>query len=187
MFLPTPEDLRRLRLKAGLTQKELARRAGVSQSLIARIERGDINPRLSTLRRIMEVLYEVLEEGLTAEAIMHKPVIAVNEDDPVEKVVKIMEKYGISQVPVLDSNNRVVGTIMESTIIKQLLNRRVENIFKKKAKEIMEPPLPMVPPTAKNSTILSLLMEYPAVLVSSGGKLVGIISKIDFIRSRLKE
>jgi len=186
MFLPTSEDIRRLRLKAGLTQKELAKRAGVSQSLIARIERGDINPRLSTLRKIVEVLYEVLEEGLTAEAIMHKPVISVHEDDSVEKVVKIMEKYGISQVPVLDSNNRVVGTIMESTILKQLVNKKVENIFKKKAKEIMEPPLPVIPPSTKNSTILSLLSEYPAVLVSSQGKIIGIISKIDFIKSRLK-
>ncbi|MDP6459157.1 MAG: helix-turn-helix domain-containing protein, partial [Candidatus Hydrothermarchaeota archaeon] len=38
--LPIPEDLKKFRLKVGLTQTKLARRAGVSQSLIARIEAG---------------------------------------------------------------------------------------------------------------------------------------------------
>ena len=46
-FIPSPEDIRRMRIRAGLTQKELAERAGVSQSLIARIERGSVDPRLS--------------------------------------------------------------------------------------------------------------------------------------------
>ncbi|HIQ55845.1 MAG TPA: helix-turn-helix domain-containing protein, partial [Pyrodictium sp.] len=55
MRIPTPEELRKLRLKAKLTQRELAKRAGVSQSLIARLERGQVNVRLSTLQRILEV------------------------------------------------------------------------------------------------------------------------------------
>ncbi|MHA1431033.1 MAG: helix-turn-helix domain-containing protein, partial [Candidatus Freyarchaeota archaeon] len=51
--LPTPEDIKRLRKKVGLTQTELAEKAGVSQSLIARIESGSVDPRLSTLQRIL--------------------------------------------------------------------------------------------------------------------------------------
>lgn len=45
---------------ARLTQEELARRAGVQQSLIARVERGR-DVRLSTMRRLYEALgYRVL-------------------------------------------------------------------------------------------------------------------------------
>ena len=53
MELPTPEDLRQRRTELDLTQSSLADKAGVSQPLIARIEGGDVDPRLSTLRRIV--------------------------------------------------------------------------------------------------------------------------------------
>ena len=56
MKLPTPQDLRERRTTLELTQSTLAERAGVSQPLIARIEGGDVDPRLSTLRRIVNAL-----------------------------------------------------------------------------------------------------------------------------------
>jgi transcriptional regulator with XRE-family HTH domain len=40
------------RRRAGLTQRDLAARAGTSQAAIARIERGLVNPTLDTLRRV---------------------------------------------------------------------------------------------------------------------------------------
>jgi transcriptional regulator with XRE-family HTH domain len=44
------------RIEHGLSQAELARRCGVSQPAIARIERGEHEPRLATLRRIAHAL-----------------------------------------------------------------------------------------------------------------------------------
>jgi DNA-binding XRE family transcriptional regulator len=41
-----------LRVEHGLSQAELARRCGVSQPAIARLERGEHEPRLATLRRV---------------------------------------------------------------------------------------------------------------------------------------
>jgi transcriptional regulator with XRE-family HTH domain len=44
------------RIEHGLSQAELARRCGVSQPAIARLERGEHEPRLATLRRIAHAL-----------------------------------------------------------------------------------------------------------------------------------
>ena len=50
----TPSQLvRTARLRAGLTQAEVARRAGTSQPNVNRIERGVSEPELSTLRRAL--------------------------------------------------------------------------------------------------------------------------------------
>src|SRR3954447_25216329 len=41
------------RQRAGLSQRELARRTGVAQPTIARIERGQVDARISTLERLL--------------------------------------------------------------------------------------------------------------------------------------
>ena len=45
--------LREARLRAGLTQAELAARAATARSQISRYERGDVLPSLETLRRLI--------------------------------------------------------------------------------------------------------------------------------------
>jgi ribosome-binding protein aMBF1 (putative translation factor) len=44
------------RLEKGWSQKELAARVGTSQSYIARLEAGSIDPQVSTLKRLSAVL-----------------------------------------------------------------------------------------------------------------------------------
>jgi transcriptional regulator with XRE-family HTH domain len=51
------------RLRAGLTQQQLAKRAGVSQPALARIESGRISPRIDTANRILKGC------GMTLEAV----------------------------------------------------------------------------------------------------------------------
>ena len=48
--------LRKMRLEAGLTQSQLAKLVGVSQAHIAKIEGEKVDPRLSTVNKILEVL-----------------------------------------------------------------------------------------------------------------------------------
>jgi transcriptional regulator with XRE-family HTH domain len=45
--------LRAARRRSGLTQRELARRAGTSQSVVARIEQGRTDPSTATLARLL--------------------------------------------------------------------------------------------------------------------------------------
>ena len=59
---PDPGALvRDTRLRHGLSQETLARRAGTTQRQIGRIERGEISPSISTLARVLAALGERLE------------------------------------------------------------------------------------------------------------------------------
>ena len=183
--LPTPEYIRYLRKRAGLTQKELARRAGVSQSLIARIESGTVDPRLSTLRKILRVLEESVGGGVKAQEVMHSPVIVLREDDCVEKAARLMWEKGISQIPVIDDRGKPVGTVFEKDLVNALLTHRGE-ARRIKVSEVMDDVLPIVGPSEDVERVVSLLLQgVPAVLVMERGEVVGIITKSDIIAKYL--
>lgn len=60
---PLAERLRSLRVLRKLTQPELAARAGISLSLLAKLEQGQTNnPRLDTLRALAKALGVTLDE-----------------------------------------------------------------------------------------------------------------------------
>ena len=50
------EKIRQIRIKKGLTQKDLAKRLYVSQSYIANYENGNRKPKIETLQRIAAAL-----------------------------------------------------------------------------------------------------------------------------------
>ncbi|WP_157969603.1 helix-turn-helix domain-containing protein [Haloplanus rubicundus] len=53
--LPTPEELRELRILSGLTIREVAHRIDVSPDSVRRWEKGQHSPRLTDVRVIVEV------------------------------------------------------------------------------------------------------------------------------------
>jgi len=48
--------LRKLRSRAGFSQRELAERIGSTQSAVARMEKGEAEPRFCTLEKLAEAL-----------------------------------------------------------------------------------------------------------------------------------
>jgi transcriptional regulator with XRE-family HTH domain len=49
-------NIREMRRRAAMTQVELAREAGLSMMTLSRIERGESEPRASTLRKLAKAL-----------------------------------------------------------------------------------------------------------------------------------
>jgi len=174
MDLPTPDDLRERRTDLGLTQSELAGHADVSQPLIARIEGGDVDPRLSTLRRIVEAL-EAAEGGiLRAEDLMNAPVISVEPDDAVRETKTLMDEKGYSQVPVV--RDGVPQGLIGNSDIRQ---RPEENVGELPVAEVMHESIASVVPDATVDEVDAYLNHNDAVLVVDNGETVGIITAAD--------
>jgi len=50
------DNLKRQRIRKALTQEELARKARLTTASVARIERNETEPRMSTLRKLAKAL-----------------------------------------------------------------------------------------------------------------------------------
>ena len=177
MELPTPEDLRERRTDLELTQSELAERADVSQPLIARIEGGDVDPRLSTLRRIVDALEEAEGGVLRARDLMHSPVVSVAPDDSVHETTELMDKKGYSQVPVVREGTPqgLIGT-------SDVRQRSEENVGDLPVAKVMGESMTAVEPDATLDAVDSHLDHNDAVLVVEDGETVGIITGADVAR-----
>ncbi|MFB6184082.1 MAG: CBS domain-containing protein [Haloarculaceae archaeon] len=174
MDLPTPEDLREWRNTVDLTQSDLADRADVSQPLIARIEGGDVDPRLSTLRRIVNALEEAEGGILRAEDLMNSPVYSVAPDDSVRDAKRLMDEEAYSQVPVI-RDGTPQGLIGNSDI----RQHSEENVGELPVAEVMHSSITTVEPEATIDAVDSHLDHHEAVLVVRNGETIGIITEAD--------
>ncbi|AMM54431.1 CBS domain-containing protein [Pyrococcus kukulkanii] len=175
-----PRDIKKIRKELGITQEELARKAGVTQAYIAKLEAGKVDPRLSTFNRILRALIECQKAKVTAKSIMSSPIIYVTPKDKVEKVVRLMKKHNISQVPVMEGD-KVIGSVTERALVRKSLED--EDIYSRTVEEIMEGPFPLVSEDEDLEVIKYLLEEHPAVIVQGkNGKPIGIITRSDIFR-----
>lgn len=185
MIMPRPIDpsiIKRIRRELGITQEELARKAGVTQAYIAKLESGKVDPRLSTFNRIIQALLECKRALPKARDVMSSPVISVKPYEKVERVIMLMNSHNISQIPVI-SGNKVVGSVTERSLVRQSLE--YEDIYDRKVLEVMDEPFPIVNEDEDLEVVKYLLEEHPAVLVQDRtGKIIGIITRVDIFKGR---
>ncbi len=169
-------EIKVIRKKLGLTQAELARSAGVSQSLVAKIESGSIDPAYSNVMKIFGFLEGLKKEAeLKAADVMHSPIISVGPNDEIRNAVLKMKKHGISQIPVLDSG-RCIGFISETSILNNILEKNARIV-----EDIMEECPPIIDENASVEIVSEILRHVSLVIVSEKGRLKGIITRADVI------
>ncbi|OIO21999.1 hypothetical protein AUJ17_00540 [Candidatus Micrarchaeota archaeon CG1_02_47_40] len=175
------QDIKKLRAVLGMRQSELARLAGVSQSLIAKIESGKADPAFSKVKRVMEVLENAKN---TAEAhagdVMNRNVIFVSKKTRVLEAVKLIKEKGISQLPVC-KGKAIVGAVCEENVLEGLQKFGHEKMERLCVGEIMGEPFLCVREDTPCKTIAQMLKREKAVLVSKNGKTLGIITKVDLL------
>ena len=180
-MLPALEIIPERRRKLGLTQSQLAELAGVSQSYIAKLEAGNIEPSYTKVKSLFEALDRLEQEKqVSAGQIMNRSVVGIQKTTPISDAIDIMRKNGFSQLPVMDVE-RPIGSISEGTLLDHLLASKKNESHAKVVSEIMDEPFPQVGEDAPVSLITNLLKFYPAVLVQRKGNIVGIVTKADLL------
>lgn len=181
-MLPSIEIIPDRRRKLGLTQNQLAELAGVSQSYIAKLEAGKIEPSYLKVKAIFESLDKLeRRKEVQASEIMTGDPIVVQQTATIQDTVEIMRRNGFSQLPVFNGD-KPVGGVSERTLLDQILyNDDGVPASKKQVKDIMDEAWPMVAEDAPLSLLSNLLKYYPAVLVQRKGTVIGIVTKADLL------
>ncbi len=100
--------LKELRRERGLTQKELAERAGVSQQFISRVESNWVNAGPKTVRRLAVALEMDLLE-LTLIEIIYRQTLAMEEYDGFEGRYVEVEELDVDRWTLQEAVNRGAG------------------------------------------------------------------------------
>lgn len=181
-------DLQRMRRSLGLTQSELASLSGVSQSLIAKIEAGRVDPSYNRAKRIFEILESHQRKGWTrASDVMVKEVITARPESSVGDAVKVMNKMAISQLPIV-SGNEVVGSLSEKILVERIAKGSgVEDMMKQQVRDIMDQAFPSVSQDSPLDMVAKMLNYTGAVLIYQGGRMAGIITRSDLLKKRAEE
>lgn len=152
----------------------------------------------------------------SAGEMMTTKVISVGPDDSIEKAVKILAEHNISGLPVVDENNKVVGIISSSDIVKfsgklhvvpliassgwvspytdvsamNSYSKGHELLTSRKVRDIMTKKVTTVQESASGEEVARIISKKKInrlPVTDNNGKLVGIITRSDLIDSLAKD
>ena len=181
--VPDLKEIRRRRERLGISQHKLAKDLRISQSTVAKIESGRINPTYKLVERIFSHLSSLHSVGMgTAGEVASKPVLAVREGTSVAEAVRTLQKHGFKQLPVLNGNHNL-GSLSERSISRRILEtKRPELLLRKPVGTVMEEALPTVSEDVAVEVIIPLLQQTQAVLTAKKGRITGIVTNADLLK-----
>lgn len=149
-----PSELRTKRRELAFTQQQLAKQATVSQSLVAKIERGLVDPNFSSMLKLSQALdkKQILAKDLMCQNIFWSTGNA-------KKDLVLMKKKAISQL--VRSSSSIVS---EKSMLK---GKEFESVIS-------------VPDDTPIDVIRALVENGP-VIVLKNEKVVGIITIVDLL------
>lgn len=172
--LPDIKEIAKIRRRLGLSQKKLAKSAGISQSLLAKIERGTANPSYKAITSLFDELAKAESaDSKKVSDIMVRNVIVLDAGERVSNAAKLAKEYRISQFPVT-KNGIYIGSVRSVDLLGAHKGESVAAYVNSDFPTVGEDmPLEVV------SSIISAT-GLPVVVLSKG-KVVGIITADDLL------
>jgi cystathionine beta-synthase len=114
--------------------------------------------------------------------VMHlKPqdVIVVKNTDRVTTVISKMRQYNISQMPVIDEKNKLIGIIAEKDILEFLLTDKPD--MNNPIVDLVDTNIAIVNSSTQARDISNIFQEGKVAIVINNDKISGVLTKIDLI------
>lgn len=147
-----------------------------------------------------------MDESWTVRRVMSAPARTVSPDTGVKEVVELLSRYGISGLPVVDADDRLLGVVSEADLLLkeekagedvrsrpfQLPGRRrvLSKAAGSNAGELMTAPAITVGPDTKLQDAARIMRERGVrrlVVVDEDHRVVGIVSRIDLLKAYMRD
>ncbi|MEV1063606.1 CBS domain-containing protein [Streptomyces sp. NPDC050263] len=136
--------------------------------------------------------------------VMTHAVVAVGRDAPFKDIVRLMERWKVSALPVLEGEGRVIGVVSEADLLPKeefrdddpdriTQRRRLSDLAKAgalTAEELMSSPAVTVHGTttlAEAARIMARRNVKRLPVIDDGGKLDGVVSRSDLLKVFLRD
>ncbi len=136
---------------------------------------------------------------MRAGEIMTRAVVTVQTDTSVQQAAALMAEHAITSLPVLDEDDRVVGIVSEADVIRDRMPHDPRSHLRaepheqpdpaRHVREVMTPVVYCLGENADVADLAAVMLDngVRAVPIVDGGRLVGIVSRRDLLRTLLRE
>ena len=110
--------------------------------------------------------------------------VFVRKQDTVLTAYKRMRLADVSQLPVIEGNDKIVGLLTEDVLLNALMAMKEgDSLSKRTVGDVMEKVFISVPLETETSEAARLLQTHPVLVVTDGDAFAGVITRIDVLNN----
>ena len=166
-----------------LTHEDLLDRAGLNARLAVARQLDE-----ETLNAEMEILRN---SGKRVGDVMSQPVFTIYPEESLGLAAERLVKHGITRLPVVDENGRLVGMVSRLDVLRQVMDipekepqPNPQRASGRQAGEVMSQAIPLVGEDMDLSGVIASFLssgEHRVIVVNVAGQPVGLISDSDVV------
>lgn len=107
--------------------------------------------------------------------------ITAGPNDLMTEVVDLLKRYNISQVPIIDDSEQLLGIVEEVDLLNHMLSQGHIHTSDETIEPIINPNVPVINPDTPLERIMEIFSDNSVAVIVKEDRLQGILTKIDIL------
>lgn len=108
-------------------------------------------------------------------------IVAIAPDARMVDVIGLLKRHDISQVPVVDAEEQLVGLVTEIDLLNHMLLTDHEHTVDETIESLIDRNVPVVRPNTPLETLMGIFSSSNVAVIATDGHVEGILTKIDIL------